>query len=203
MIVGWYRHATVYRQSQPRPDRRLINGETVEFSVEADFDAARLLGVPARHFLIPTEKDGTGRFIVERRAINHAVEFFESEGGGGYEVLRVEREAKGWDLEAVRPGETLYVEVKGCSGNDVVAELTPNELSKMRDRRLKGDYVIFIATGCYGRDAAQEVVPLAHIFRHHRRDGADNWEADDGRVLQVEEITAARVGAGRAADREK
>jgi hypothetical protein len=247
VIIGWYKNAIVYRKSQPRRDTRLINGEAVEYSVEANYRTARLLDIPARRFLIPTEKDGSGalgqspiwygrddafrqrvhdyikrvekgvddsrrrggrsgggrprqpdvekRLIVEQRAVAHATQYFSSVDGGGHNIVPVEREAKGWDLEAKRSDEQLYIEVKGCSGNDVVAELTPNELLKMRDPSIRNQYVIYIATGCYGKDASEDVTPLAHIFRYRRRSGNGIWESDDGRVLNVREVTAARISA--------
>ncbi len=63
----------------------------------------------------------------------------------GYEVKRVERENKGWDLE-VRSGRTRYhVEVKGLSGAEISVQLTPNEYKRMKENE-GGRYRLFVVT---------------------------------------------------------
>lgn len=50
-----------------------------------------------------------------------------------YTLKSVEKDNCGWDLEASREGETLYLEVKGHLGNVIQFELTPNEYAKMKE----------------------------------------------------------------------
>lgn len=121
---------------------------------------------------------------IERIAIQHAADFYESDEGGAYLVNSVEKDAKGWDLEATRGSEVLRIEVKGKGSNDVCAELTPNEFKKMKAHR--DSYVIYIVTSCLDKK------PSSHIFRYMH--DSKKWEAEDGRVLEIEEKVAAVVG---------
>ncbi|WP_434404693.1 DUF3883 domain-containing protein [Sphingobium sp. DN12] len=121
---------------------------------------------------------------VEETAIKHATTYYESEEGGAWEVESVEAHARGWDLECRRDDKVLYVEVKGCSGNAVRAELTPNEWSKMNDLNYRSTYVLYVVTDCLS-DA-----PLASIFQYETKHG---WQTMDGRSLKIEERMAARV----------
>ena len=50
-----------------------------------------------------------------------------------YTLMSVEKDNRGWDLEAKRNLETLYLEVKGHIGNVIQFELTPNEYAKMQE----------------------------------------------------------------------
>ena len=62
---------------------------------------------------------------VEDAAIRSARQYYENHG---YEVISVEKENKGWDLECHENGKVRFaVEVKGLSGGDIRIELTPNE----------------------------------------------------------------------------
>ncbi|MHB1493863.1 MAG: protein NO VEIN domain-containing protein [Acidithiobacillus sp.] len=80
---------------------------------------------------------------VETMAIRLAKEFYKSKG---YHVKSVERLNRGWDLEATKNGNTLYIEVKGLSGKECSVGLTPNEYRAF----CKGvsGYRLFIATSC-------------------------------------------------------
>ena len=54
------------------------------------------------------------------------------DGGKGYEVVSVEDDNMGWDLNVFPPdGETLQVEVKGISKHKVNVGLTPNEYEQI------------------------------------------------------------------------
>lgn len=111
----------------------------------------------------PRNPDPEKRRLVERTAVDHATAFFESALGGGYEVESVEALGCGWDLECVRDDAILRVEVKGCSGSGVVAELTPNEYAKMQDPAFRPTYVVYIVTDCLTEN------PIASVFTHARR----------------------------------
>ena len=61
--------------------------------------------------------------LVESIAVDLTKQHFE---GYGYVVNSVEKDNRGWDLEASAENITLKVEVKGLSGKIVNIELTPN-----------------------------------------------------------------------------
>lgn len=63
----------------------------------------------------------------------------------GYQVISVESENKGWDLEAKKGKETLHIEVKGLSGSDIYVHLSPNEYSKMKEND-NGNYRLCVVT---------------------------------------------------------
>lgn len=128
---------------------------------------------------------------IEEAAVEHATLYYESAEGGKRSVVSVERNARGWDLEASGfDGSMLKVEVKGLQGRQVVAELTPNEYSKMLDPEHRRDYVIYIVT------QALEKVPKSHVFRYDAERSKSKsvvWVTDDDRKLVIEPIVAARV----------
>lgn len=62
-IVGWYKNATVYRQSRyPRSHGHSINGEEVWISVEAAGSDVKLLPMEARQFEVPSHHRMKGGF---------------------------------------------------------------------------------------------------------------------------------------------
>ncbi len=67
---------------------------------------------------------------VEKTAIARAWKFFEN---AGFAVESVEKDNRGWDLEASKKGVVLRLEVKGHAGNVVQFELTPNEYAQMQN----------------------------------------------------------------------
>jgi hypothetical protein len=74
----------------------------------------------------------------------------------------------------------LRVEVKGCSGNEAVAELTPNEYAQSRTHR--ADYRICIVTRALEQ-------PTLHAFQWSEE--ADGWITETAIRLDVTE----RIGA--------
>ncbi len=66
---------------------------------------------------------------IEQAAISATVAYFEKRG---YRVVSVEKDNRGWDLEATKNGERLLIEVKGHIGNVIQFELTPNEYAKLK-----------------------------------------------------------------------
>jgi len=66
---------------------------------------------------------------IEQSAVQTARKHYEKQG---YAVVLVERDNRGWDLEATKGAEVLYVEVKGHIGNVIQFELTPNEYKKLK-----------------------------------------------------------------------
>jgi hypothetical protein len=67
--------------------------------------------------------------LIEKAAIAETWKFYEDIG---FAVKTVERDNRGWDLEASKSGIVLRLEVKGHAGNVVQFELTPNEYVQMQ-----------------------------------------------------------------------
>ncbi|MBA4000164.1 MAG: hypothetical protein C0461_06160 [Brevundimonas sp.] len=120
------------------------------------------------------------RKAVEEAAVRHAGAYFQSDVGGACEVISVEREAKGWDLEAAGVEGTWLVEVKGLSGLRLSCEVTPNEFAAMNNPDHRKRYILYVV--CNALDA-----PIASIFRWQ----ADAWRTEDGRVLEIAPKTGA------------
>ena len=74
------------------------------------------------------QADVAKRLKIEEAAMGCAAGHYASMN---FVVKLVPTEKKGWDLEARRGPLLLRVEVKGCSGVDALAELTPNEYAKL------------------------------------------------------------------------
>lgn len=66
---------------------------------------------------------------IEKAAIRTTWDHFENLG---YKLVSVEKDNRGWDLEALKDDELLRLEVKGHLGNIVQFELTPNEYLQMQ-----------------------------------------------------------------------
>jgi len=126
------------------------------------------------------QSDPELRKAIEEAAIKHAGVYFKSDVGGACDVVSVEREAKGWDLEATGVEGTWLVEVKGLSGPRLSCEVTPNEFAAMNNPIHRGRYVMYVV--CNALDA-----PIASIFRWQ----VDAWRTEDGRVLEVAPKTGA------------
>ena len=100
-----------------------------------------------------------------------------------YVLTSVEKDNRGWDLEAEQGQHLLLLEVKGHSGNTVQFELTPNEYSQLRKRA--GVYRV-----CVVRDALGH--PDLTVFRPRQSEGT--WylvaEAGTERILLAERTGA-------------
>lgn len=139
----------------------------------------------------PKQSDPELRRKIEQAAINHAIEYYESEAGGFRHVESVEKDGVGWDLEATgSDDEMLKVEVKGLSGNSLVVELTPNEYAQMQSAAHRKHYVIYVLL------EALKDTKRAEIFRHDAVESNGSkliWSNDDGAVLKIEQRIAARL----------
>jgi hypothetical protein len=140
----------------------------------------------------PRQPDAELRKRIELAAVNHATNHYQSTVGGSRTIRSVEAEGKGWDLEAIAFDKSfLKVEVKGLQGKAVLAELTSNEYSKMLHVEHREDYIVYIVTDALGKK------PIAHIFRFDAKRSkeakAGVWVTDDGRVLNLQPVTAARI----------
>jgi hypothetical protein len=131
--------------------------------------------------LLPAGAIQTDLFIrqeVEKAAIKLTTEYFIELK---FTVKSFEKDQVGWDLEATRDSQLLRLEVKGLSGHNAVAELTPNEFAKMQ--KFKETYCVCIVT-----NALQD--PTLQVFAYSP-DSA-RWESEKGKVLDVCEVVAAR-----------
>lgn len=148
--------------------------------------------IPNKIITSPKQPDPELRRKIEKAAIDHAKAYYASPDGGSFEINSVELEAKGWDLEAIsRSGELLRIEVKGLSGSQIVVELTPNEYAGMK--LYKDSYIVYILT-----DSLHEEC-VSHIFRFDSGLSTPKkpiWISDDGRILKIKDLTAARISVG-------
>lgn len=135
------------------------------------------------------QNDPEERLRIEKAAVAHVTRYYQRAFNEPDCVKSVERERCGWDLEVrQRSGETLLVEVKGTSQAVVAAELTPNEYAQLLSPERRTQYVVFVVTQAGTRRER------GHIFRH--RQGVPHdvaWATDDGYVLPIEPLIAARL----------
>ena len=68
---------------------------------------------------------------VEISAIKYVTDYYKSYG---YLVTSVEKENKGWDLEAERGDLTLLLEVKGLASDEISIRITENEYKKLTNK---------------------------------------------------------------------
>jgi hypothetical protein len=118
------------------------------------------------------------RQLVEISAINVTDEYFTTHG---YSVISVERDNVGWDLEASKEHETLFLEVKGLSGPTLAIELSPNEY---RESINKINYRLCVVT-CTLSD------PKLYIFQFDKE--IKKWKTELDKVLAIEEVKGARL----------
>jgi hypothetical protein len=119
---------------------------------------------------------------IEKAAVDTAWAHFERLG---YELASVEKDNRGWDLEATKSGELLRLEVKGHLGNVVQFELTPNEYEQMQINA--HSYRVCMVRTCLGTPELTVLLP--------RKDGRD-WilETSDQMVrIQLLEKIAAKA----------
>jgi uncharacterized protein DUF3883 len=134
-----------------------------------------------KHKGSPRQPNLEKRDEVEKAAIKLVTEHYERKN---YSVISVETENLGWDLEAKYNETTLLLEVKGLSGIDIIAELTPNEYKKMNLEKNKYSYRLCIVTCAL--DA-----PKLSIFSYSSESG--NWENEKCQRINFEEVIKARV----------
>jgi len=101
----------------------------------------------------------------------------------GYDVKSVEREDRGWDLEAVFRQSKHYLEVKGLSGDGTAVELTPNEYKAMREKW--SQFKVCVVTNALTRRRTLRVFSCAK--------DRGGWRDADGDVLTIERMSGARL----------
>lgn len=132
----------------------------------------------------PRQTDPHRRSAVERAAVGCVIAHYE---GNGFKCNSVEKDNKGWDLEARRGIVELLIEVKGCSGTVGQVELTPNEYSAMTDRKYREKYRLAIVT-----QTLDERRRCLSIVSYNGPD--KTWRDQNGRSVRVVERTGARIG---------
>lgn len=125
--------------------------------------------------------DPQDRVRVEKAAIDVVVNHYERQG---FECNSVERDRVGWDLEVSFGALQFLVEVKGCSGPEVIAELTPNEYAQMKANL--ATYRLAIVTSALHKSKARLT-----LLAHNLADG--RWIDESGRAADIEDRIGARV----------
>lgn len=212
VVVGWYEDARVYAElHQYKPghycharvdagNAHLIPVDRRFFRIDEPPRRANVWYADGRHSLIAavrrlisgaepaprrarSKQDVPTRLRIEKAAYEAVTKQFEDLG---YSVQPVWRDHVGWDLEVTRGGVKLLVEVKGTDGNEIRAELTPNEyLCSERD-----GYRICIVTEVLGK-------PTVHTFACNY-DG--RWFDESGvHLLAFQKRIAARLSVSKSA----
>jgi hypothetical protein len=129
---------------------------------------------------VPARVDVDRKVAVELAAIRAVTAYYTAQG---FRVRDIQRDNAGWDLEATRRRETLLVEVKGLSGSEPCADLTPNEFHHMQ-RRSKA-YRLCIVT--------HALDPRKQTMRRFECSNGRDWIDQHDCLLEVKPITGARV----------
>jgi hypothetical protein len=131
----------------------------------------------------PRNPDPLLRLKIEEKAILSVTKYFSSLG---FTIRSFEKDNLGWDLQAyLANGKYLRLEVKGLSGQSIVAELTPNEFYHMQKHQ--DSYRICVVTNALQKP---NLFVFSYSPDHHR------WEDKDGRGLRIDKIIGARIFAG-------
>ena len=188
-IVGWYKHATVYKTWQ---EINAAERNCYDFIIKAKAKDCTLLSVDDRCFQIPRANQGGKGWMgqsnvwyadannlevkrfrkevmnyvvseskqrasthkhfrfdveaqkkVEETAINIVRKAYEKKR---FNVVSVEKENKGWDLEAQKDKLFLRIEVKGLAGKEISVHITQNEYDKMCDKNNNVNYRLCVVT---------------------------------------------------------
>ena len=136
---------------------------------------------------------------VEMAAIKCVTDFYVARK---YDIVSVESLCVGWDLEATSGKETLRIEVKGRSGPDPVAELSPNEYRYFS--KFRPGYRLCIVTNARGKKPVlYKIAPKGKEMRVevYRKKGTtrQKWSKTKNRMRQarVVERTGATISTER------
>lgn len=91
---------------------------------------------------------------VEKNAITQVIKEYSDRG---FNVISVESENLGWDLEATYKKIKLKIEVKGLSGSKISVEITPNEFKHMN--YFKDSYRLCVVIECLSN-------PITHVLSY-------------------------------------
>lgn len=129
--------------------------------------------------LIEKHVDHEKKMLVENNAVQKCKEYYEK---NGYIVESVEKFNMGWDLNAKKGKETLLIEVKGLSGDVILANLTANEY-KIFKKKLR-NYRLAVVTGTISK-------PVLHICKFCNENKQWIFDNDESLVVSVD----VKIGA--------
>lgn len=129
----------------------------------------------------PWQQDMKTRLRIERRAVEIVARHFERRG---YMLTDVQKDSKGWDLEAVKGRLVYRLEVKGLGGQFEGVELTPNEYEAMTQYR--ETFCLCVVSGLETRQRDQ-----LHIYEYSPEEHA--WIESSGGRLDI--IKRKRISA--------
>ncbi len=124
--------------------------------------------------------------VLKKAAVENAAVKMTKNQFKDWHIEDVSDQNKGWDLEATRGRERLYLEVKGLSGHRLIVELTPREYMKMQKH--SGIYRVCVAT--------KALLPDAKIQIFRFRPDTKDLVAEDGVRLSVNTVESARLVEG-------
>lgn len=120
---------------------------------------------------------------IEEAAISATKLHFKN---NGYSIQSVERDNRGWDLEATKDKNRLFLEVKGHIGSVIQFELTPNEYAKLQKHADR--YRV-----CVVRDALNKF-PEVEVYRPAKKNGRWILKRTTGNdIVHLSEKTGARA----------
>lgn len=129
------------------------------------------------------QRDLDARLRVERKAIRAVGKRFQELG---YIISDVQKDNKGWDLEAARDGIVLRLEVKGLALQFQTVELTPNEFAAMKNH--ESSFRLCVVSNLDAR------VPNFHIYEYSPE--AKQWISKNGSQLRIAMVQSARCAPG-------
>ncbi|MEG1408946.1 MAG: DUF3883 domain-containing protein [Terrisporobacter sp.] len=118
---------------------------------------------------------------VELNSINYVYQYYKELG---YHITSVEEENVGWDLEAIKDDETLYVEIKGLAYDEIYISLSPNEYKNMKE--IRENFRLCIVTNSLDFKKMN-----LHTFLYNEEN--EVWIDDEGNVLKIREILSANM----------
>ncbi|MEJ5038206.1 DUF3883 domain-containing protein [Acinetobacter johnsonii] len=134
---------------------------------------------------LPTKKTKPSKDLIlaiEIAAIQLTWEYYESLG---YNVITVEKDNAGWDLEATRGSENLLLEVKGHKGNVIQFELTPNEYFQLQNNL--ENYRVCVVRNALDKPDLIQFYPI---------EDEEYWylkEVDGTEIIRLQEKIAAKA----------
>lgn len=111
---------------------------------------------------------------IEKAAIRTTTKYFESIG---YTMDSVEKDNRGWDLEAISGKKKLLIEVKGLSGEELSVELTPNEYAALSDSDKKDSYRLCVVSTAL-------TYPKLFVCRYSKE--AEKWVVEGKNTADIE-----------------
>lgn len=171
---GWMGQSPVwYANNNPDFVERVIT------YIKTGVDPFASSSIPSGNSL-PRQNNPQKKAKVEKVAIEVVTKYYRNYD---YDVISVEKDNVGWDLEASRGKLSLKIEVKGLSGSECCIQLTPNEYRALMNHRTV--YRLCIVNECLTS------TPVLKIFSYS--DEKLSWVDQDGRELNIEELTGAKA----------